>query len=723
LHLAILEIEISKIFQYFFQYLRRILKKVKISFMRYLFIVFGLFISFQSYSQILSLEVYTTGFTSPVDISHAGDERLFVVEKRGRIKIIDGDGNLMPNLFLDIDPIVTTNSNEQGLLGLAFHPDYQNNGYFFVNYTNNSGTTVVSRFSVTGDPNIADPGSEKIILTIQQPFNNHNAGDLNFGPDGYLYIAMGDGGSGGDPGNRSQDPQNLLGKMLRIDVDNGDPYSIPEDNPWAFDDFALDEIWSIGLRNPWRFSFDRATGDIWIADVGQSTWEEIDFQPVSSTGGENYGWRCYEAEQEFNTSECDLNNEFVFPVFAFDNNSEGCSVTGGYVYRGVEYPHLYGKYIFTDFCSGNFWLTQKDECGSFTTIKDLEASPFQYSSFGEDINGELYLASLGQGIISKITTHCTLAVEGQVQDASCVDIADGSITLTLSFAQNPVISWEGGATSDELTNLIAGNYSVTVTDDSGCSYTQCFEVKSNESIQTCGNANFEDILACPGEEVLLSSCEAPIDYNYTWILNGETMVGINDQTIVVDQAGIYQVQFVGGECDYAPSEEIGVSFYDLVNLTIDVDENVLTTQTGFVLYNWYNVNNSEPLQSSESNSYTATESGDYYVEAIDENGCLSQASDIVNITVHSIENIENLEELDINPNPFSNQLHISYRLKNPEDLSISIINLAGELLNVISLRNGISNEIEINTSDYLPGIYFIKIQTKDFSLHQKVVKQ
>ena len=230
-----------------------------------------------------------SGLSAPVFvISPPGDmQRAFIVEQPGRIKILL-DGEILPAAFLDITNDVSY-GGERGLLGLAFHPNYENNGYFFVNYTNNSGTTIISRFTVTSDPDIADPNSETLILSITQPFGNHNGGMLAFGPnDGYLYIGMGDGGSGGDPGNRSQDDGELLGKMLRIDIDGGSPYGIPEDNPFEGRGDPLDEIWAKGLRNPWRFSFDRSSGDMYISDVGQNAWEEIDFQPASSAGGEKY---------------------------------------------------------------------------------------------------------------------------------------------------------------------------------------------------------------------------------------------------------------------------------------------------------------------------------------------------------------------------------------------------------------------------------------------------
>ena len=245
------------------------------------------------YSQNVTLESFGPSFDDPVEIKHAGDDRLFIVEQPGEIKILNSNGTVNSTPFLDIRDEVSTNASERGLLGLAFHPNYPSTPYFFVNYTNNSGDTVIAKYSVSSDPDIANT-NETILLTIDQPYSNHNGGCINFGPDGYLYIGMGDGGSGGDPQNYSQNLNSLLGKMLRIDVDNGDPYAIPNDNPYG------DEIWASGLRNPWKFSFD-TNGDLWIADVGQYTWEEINLV-TNDPGGLNYGWRCYEGNHTFNTS-------------------------------------------------------------------------------------------------------------------------------------------------------------------------------------------------------------------------------------------------------------------------------------------------------------------------------------------------------------------------------------------------------------------------------------
>ena len=359
-----------------------------------------------SFSQDIELETFATGFSSPVNVKHAGDDRLFVVERAGVIKILNSNGTTNATPFIDINALVTNSGGEQGLLALAFHPNYATNGFFYVNYINNSGDTVISRFT-RSTPDTADSGSESILMTISQPYGNHNGGDMHFGPnDGYLYISTGDGGSGGDPGNRSQDLTTLLGKMLRIDVDgtaNGN-YSNPPDNPFVGNSFALDEIWAYGLRNPWKWSFDRDNGDMWIADVGQSNREEIDRVLASSTGGENYGWRCYEGNSTFDTSVgCPPMNTLTFPVaeYAYGGSPFKCSITGGYRYRGTQQTSLEGLYFFADYCSDQIGVVRETSPDVFNlTFEDQFSGGF--SAFAEDINGELFVVGLVSGTISRI---------------------------------------------------------------------------------------------------------------------------------------------------------------------------------------------------------------------------------------------------------------------------------------------------------------------------------
>ena len=350
-----------------------------------------------------TLILFASGINRPVDIRNAGDSRLFVVDQSGYIRIIDENGILYPQPFLDIHERVTY-GGEQGMLGLAFHPQYSANGFFYINYTGEGDSTHISRFTVSaGNPDLANPQSELKLLTIAQPYTNHNGGCLAFGPDGYLYIGMGDGGSAGDPGNRAQNPMQYLGKMLRIDVNQGIPYSIPVTNPFYNVMNTLGEIWALGLRNPWRFSFDRVTGDLWIGDVGQNAFEEIDFQAASSDGGENYGWRCYEAFQEYNTTGCASPSAFTFPVHAYPHNPE-CSVTGGYVYRGSSTSPFYGYYFFSDYCSDKIWTLHKvseewvvEEFGQFTGNN--------FSTFGEDASGQIYIAGHTSGAIYMVVQN------------------------------------------------------------------------------------------------------------------------------------------------------------------------------------------------------------------------------------------------------------------------------------------------------------------------------
>jgi glucose/arabinose dehydrogenase len=344
-----------------------------------------------SFSQSVLLESFGPSFNSPVEIKNAGDERLFVVEKSGKIKILNQNGSVNSTPFLDIEDRVSTNANERGLLGLAFHPNYPENPFFFVNYTNNSGATTISKFSVSANQDIAND-SETILLEINQPYANHNGGCINFGPDGNLYIGMGDGGSGGDPQNYSQNTESLLGKMLRINVNSG-AYSIPENNPYG------DEIWSIGLRNPWKFSFDSLNGDLWIADVGQNEFEEINMVQ-NNPANINYGWRCYEGNEPYNLSGCP-DEGLTFPVSTYSHYSSGdfkCSITGGYVYRGNQISGLNGVYFFADYCSGEIGLLSKNENDEWDMYLAFPSINGSWVSFGEDINGELYIASINGGI-------------------------------------------------------------------------------------------------------------------------------------------------------------------------------------------------------------------------------------------------------------------------------------------------------------------------------------
>ncbi len=376
--------------------------------------------------------VHVTGsLSAPVHLTHAGDGsgRLFIVEQSGRIRIYQS-GALLPTPFLNISDRVLSPSNggggEEGLLSVAFPPNYTGKGYFYVYYTNLNGNNQISRFHISG-ANQANANSEELILSLNHPTqNNHNGGQLAFGPDGYLYIGTGDGGGAGDPPNNAQNPNTLLGKILRIDVEPGQPpaitqahrsylplmlqggpsplaYRIPSDNPFVGQSGYRQEIWALGLRNPWRFSFDRLNDDLYIADVGQSAWEEVNHQPGSSNGGENYGWRIMEGKHCYNSQSCNQSG-LTLPVWEY-SHADGCSITGGFVYRGSTYPALQGIYFFADYCSGKIWGLVK-ETGVWQSSLLLD-SPYNVSSFGEDEAGELYVVDRDGNIYRVVLTTVT----------------------------------------------------------------------------------------------------------------------------------------------------------------------------------------------------------------------------------------------------------------------------------------------------------------------------
>jgi glucose/arabinose dehydrogenase len=390
----------------------------------------------------IQLEPVASSLMSPVTVANAGDGsgRLFIVQQEGQILILI-NGNILPTPFLDIADVVGC-CGEQGLLGLAFHPQYATNGFFYVNYTDNAGDTQVVRYTVSAaDPNVADPDSAFPILNQDQPFSNHNGGALAFGPDGYLYIPLGDGGSGGDPEENGQDLTTWLGKILRVDVNGddfpGDPdlnYAVPPDNPFVNDPDALDEIWAYGVRNPWRCTFDRLTGDFFIADVGQGNWEEINFQPAASAGGENYGWdvlegrHCFEDVPQGSCADF-LAGGSTLPVLEY-SHALGCSVTGGYRYRGQLYPQLDGIYFYSDLCSGTIWGAIQDQQGRWVS-QDLLDSGLTVTTFGEDEEGEVYVADYSGGVLYQIVGT------GPTPTPTATATATATVTVTPTATVSP----------------------------------------------------------------------------------------------------------------------------------------------------------------------------------------------------------------------------------------------------------------------------------------------
>ncbi len=495
----------------------------------------------------LEFEVFASGFDKPLELVHAGDERLFVVEQAGRIHILWPDGTVAGEPFLDITDRVLDNANERGLLGLAFHPDFADNGWLFVNYTGSGGKTVISRFSLSADPNQADPDSEWVLLEIAQPYANHNGGCLRFGPDGYLYIGMGDGGAGGDPLDSGQDPHSLLGKMLRIaPADTG--YGVPADNPFAGLSDTLPEIWALGLRNPWRFSFDRLTGDLWIADVGQNEWEEINFQPASEGGGRNYGWRCYEGLAPYNPSGCSASGAYTFPIHVYENaQAVGRSVTGGYVYRGANLPALYGAYIFGDYVSGRIWSLRYEPATGSKVVEELgQLAAHELSAFGEDLEGELYVCGLSSGRIYRLVAPCAGFSLSANVTAPCSAQAQGAIELSATGAHGAVnYQWSTGQVGSSLSALPPGTYSATATDEAGCVDTITIELEPRWA---------QPVITQNGASLSVADTFAA----YQWLLDGQPIPDATTPTWMAQESGSYAVQVVMADSCVLWSEAVQV---------------------------------------------------------------------------------------------------------------------------------------------------------------------
>lgn len=349
---------------------------------------------------VVGLEPFASGFEQPLQMVGFpdGSGRRAVVEQGGNVWILQ-DGARLDDPFLDVTDLVSTGT-EQGLLSIAFHPGFQENRVVLVSYTDAAGDTMIARYRVdAANPDRLDPATAEAILTVDQPFANHNGGLVLWGPDGHLYVGLGDGGAGADPFGHAQNTATLLGSILRIDVGATGPYTAPRDNPFVGEPPAEEEIWSYGLRNPWRFSFDRKTGDLWMADVGQGAWEEVDVEPTGGPGGANYGWNAWEGNHQFTTGV--TVEDAVFPVAEYGHDGGHCSVTGGFVYRGSDVPPLAGKYVFGDYCSGRIWTLERIRAGwnadSFRT-EVLMDSGMRISAFAEDLDGEMYVIDHGGNV-------------------------------------------------------------------------------------------------------------------------------------------------------------------------------------------------------------------------------------------------------------------------------------------------------------------------------------
>jgi glucose/arabinose dehydrogenase len=436
-----------------------------------------------AFSQTIAIQSFASGFSGAVEITHASDSRLFVVQQGGLIRVLNSNGTINSTPFLNLTSLISS-GGERGLLGLAFHPNYSTNGYFFVNYTNTSGNTVIARYSVNSTNSDVANTTGTILMTITQPYSNHNGGSIKFGPDGYLYIGMGDGGSAGDPGNRAQNINENLGKMLRIDVNTtiAPFYASPASNPYV-GVAGNDEIWAIGVRNPWKFSFNRLNGDLWIGDVGQNNIEEIDKVTAPLTAGLNFGWKCYEGNVAYSTAGCPAASSLTMPVAQYTHSGGNCSITGGYVYTGTMYPNFLNKYFFADYCVNRIGYV--DTSSNAVTFTPNFSGSNNFTSFGEDMNGELYVTN--SSIIYKIVDTSTASTtnfensgfslypnpaknsitisSSEASFAKQIQVFDvsGKLLISMEFTQNK-------SNTIDVASLLKGVYIVNVTTTDGNNY-------------------------------------------------------------------------------------------------------------------------------------------------------------------------------------------------------------------------------------------------------------
>ncbi|HFA49670.1 MAG TPA: T9SS type A sorting domain-containing protein [Bacteroidetes bacterium] len=586
-------------------------------------------------AQTVSLQEFSSDYNWLVGIAHPpDDERLFVFQKDGFIKICNTDGSIEPVPFLDISSKVNNSfQNEHGLVGLAFHPDYESNGYFFVFYNElGTGACKVVRFARSAaNPDQADPASETLLMTWPHPLANHVGGCLKFGPDGYLYIASGDGGGAGDPNGNGQNLMTYLGKILRIDVDNGDPFTIPADNPFAPSLSVLDEIWAYGLRNPWRFSFDKMTGDLWIADVGQDLREEVDFQPVGSPGGQNYGWSCREGTLDFNAGQCFAGGVYTDPIFEYGHSlAEGdCSISGGVVYRGLEYGDLFGKYLFTDFCSGRIWVLDKNG----NEVDVVEAGDFgdnDFTMLEENASGEIFVTGFFSNKIFKVVSGNCEPV-AHIEGASEITLAAGQEAV-LELLHGPGFTYQwlldgmpiSGETGASITTSSPGTFSAVVTNTAN----NCSAVSNAVQINISnGTAVVSGTVEACENSAFVYSTETNLGAAYTWSATGGTLISnpaANTAEIVWGAPGQGQVSvsvalpdgsILMGELSVNIVENDIVFAADITGATCFGDSDgaidMTLSGTGNLEYIWTGFGQTEDLDGLPAGTYTFSAANDF----------------------------------------------------------------------------------------------------------------
>lgn len=625
------------------------------------FTLFSLQLSAQS--PVISLQVFSSGYSSPVDIKNCGDNRLFIVQQNGYIYWCDSAGVKNTTPFLDIHTKVLFGP-ERGLLGLAFHPDYANNGYFYVYYTRTTdGYLRIARYTTDSlNANVADPNSELILKEIPHPnFANHNGGGLQFGPDGYLYAGTGDGGSGGDPDENSQNTKKYLGKLLRFDVDGGSPYAIPTDNPFIADTANYyPEIWAYGLRNPWRFSFDKLTGDLWIGDVGQNTWEEIDYMPVDAGGGQNYGCDCYEGTHNYEPGNCSVGDVLTWPVYEYQHcivSNCDCSITGGYVYRGGQYANLFGSYLAVDYCSGKFRATVQNANGTFTTslVGDevITQDESAFSSFGQDRYGELYVANVTNGKIYSVI------------DTSCLPVAQ----------------------------ILANNINGYAIDSFICAGTQLQAVTG-------------------------------LSNSYQWQLNGFDIIGATSPAQMADEAGVYTVVVTNAVNCTNTSDAVtaglptqpAIDGIDLLYCVAQTSDTLLGNPAGGTFSgDGMNGNVFNPSDAGiGSHIITYTYENSY--------GCTAMQSETIVVDACTgIQQTKDNADCIISPMPSNGSFTISFHHPVMEPIELSMFSMSGKLISENIYTASPSGSIACNVQPSADAMYLLRIKTGNAIIFRKLV--
>ncbi len=639
-------------------------------------------------------------FSSPIDIQIPpdGSKRLYVVEQSGRIRhFLDTSTTTSSTLFLDINSRLLA-GGEMGLLGLAFHPNYAASGYFYVNYTRGTGAnrqTVVSRFSRSAaNPLLADPASELILLTFSQPYSNHNAGCLLFGTDGYLYIPTGDGGSGGDPENYAQNRQSLLGKVLRIDVDNtsgGRNYDIPADNPFINDPNTLDEIYAIGLRNPWKATRDTQTGEIWIGDVGQNAREEVDVLKR----GANYGWKILEGRRCYGATNCDSTG-MTPPVAQYPQTAGDRSITGGYVYRGADVPEQQGAYIYGDYVTGRIWALRKNDQDRAISNTLVIAAGSTVSSFGLDTRGEMLVLMYSQGRIRKLVKSPEAPTI--ISNTGELSLCQGQ-TLTLIAPQANGYIWSNGGNAQQTDITTTGTFTLrtvlgSCTSDIASVNVTAAPAPEPPTWQVSGATAF-----CPGDSILLTASDGFA--SYTW------SHGPTTREVVVRAAGNYTVSGVNNlGCRSNPSAAIAVTLKPVPNvpdLQQVADSLKISNQQAGVTYSWFRNGNIIP---GETGSFLilGVTSATYSVQASLE-GCTIFSQDFLFNPTALHKNWGN--KFNLYPNPASNVLSVSAPISEIGKAKFQIYSVDGRALGSPILHENSKSELPV--SNLKPGNYWLKI--------------